>query len=54
MQVRNVALGERDDVHTRERQTLEQASGIFLVPAEAIERFGHDDVDLAAQGVGHT
>ena len=53
VEVRDVALGERHDVHAGERQALEQAGGVFLVAAEAVERFGHDDVDLAAQGVGH-
>ena len=49
MQVRDVAFGERDDVDAGERQPLEQAGSVFLVAAEAIERFGEDDVDLLPQ-----
>ena len=53
VEVRDVALGEHHDVHAGERQALEQAGGVFLVTAEAVQCFGQDDVDLAAQGVGH-
>ena len=40
VQVRDVALCERDDVHAGECESFEEASGVFLVAAEPIERFG--------------
>jgi hypothetical protein len=51
--MRDVALGESDDVHAGERQALEKAGCVFLVAAEAIERLGHDDVELVAEGLAH-
>ena len=53
MQVRDVALGERDDVDAGERETLEETSGVFLVTTEAVQRLGEDDVEAAIQGVAH-
>ena len=53
MQMRDVAFSERDDVHAGEREALEEAGGVLLVAAEAIERFGHDDVDLLLERLAH-
>ena len=53
VQVRDVALGERDDVHAGEGETLEESGGVLLVPAESIERFGEDDVESLVQRVSH-
>jgi hypothetical protein len=44
VQVRDVALGERDDVDAGEGETLEETGRVFLVAAEAVQRFGEDDV----------
>jgi hypothetical protein len=51
--VRDVAFCQRDDVDAGERQALEQPGGVFLVPAEAIERFGHHDVELLLERFAH-
>ena len=40
VQVRDVALGERDDVDAGEGEALEQTGGVFLVATEAVQRFG--------------
>ena len=53
VQVRDVALGERDDVHSGEREPLEEARGVFLVAAEAVERLGKHDVEPAVQRIAH-
>jgi hypothetical protein len=53
VQMRDVALGERDDVHAAERQALEESSGVFLVAAEAVQRLGEHDVKSAVQCVAH-
>jgi hypothetical protein len=53
VQVRDVTLGERDDVDAGESETLEEACGVFLVAAESIERFGEDDVETCVQRVAH-
>jgi hypothetical protein len=53
MQVRDVALGERDDAHAGERETLEESGGVLLVAAESIERFGQDNVESSVQRIAH-
>ena len=53
MQVRDVALGESDDVHAGEGEALEESCGVFLVPAESIQRFREDDVESPVQRVAH-
>jgi hypothetical protein len=53
VQLGDVAFSECDDVHAGERQALEQSGGVFLVPAETIERFGHDDVELLVERFAH-
>jgi hypothetical protein len=45
VQVRDVTLGERDDVHAGEGKALEEAGGVLLIPAESIECFGEDNVE---------
>ena len=45
MQVRDVAFGERHDVDAGEGEALEETGGVLLVAAEAVERFGQDDVE---------
>jgi hypothetical protein len=45
VQMRDVAFGERDDVDAGEGEALEEPGGIFLVAAEAVQRFGKDDVE---------
>ena len=51
--MRDVAFGERYDVDAGEGEALEQARGVFLVPAEPVERFGEDDIEPAIQRVPH-
>jgi hypothetical protein len=53
VQVRNVALSERDDVHARECEPLEETRGVFLVAAEAVQRFGKHDIESAVQRIAH-
>ncbi|HEX5069064.1 MAG TPA: hypothetical protein VFV78_02520 [Vicinamibacterales bacterium] len=53
VQVRDVALGERDDVHASECQTLEQAGGVLLVAAEAIEGFSEHDIERVVERGAH-
>jgi hypothetical protein len=53
MQVRDVTLGERDDVHAREREAFEQAGRVFLVAAESIERLGENHIELMAERIAH-
>ena len=47
VQVRDVAFGERDDIHAGEREAFEQTSGVFLVATETIERLRKNDVEVA-------
>ena len=51
VQVRDVALGERDDVHPSEREALEETGRVFLVAAEAVERLGEDHVESPVQRI---
>ena len=36
---------KRDDVDAGEGETLEEPGGVFLVSAEAVQRFGEDHVE---------
>ena len=45
VQVGDVAFGDRDDVDAGECQSFEQAGGVFLIAAEAVQGLGEDDVD---------
>lgn len=51
--MRDVAFGERDDVDAGEGEALEEARGVFLVPAESVQRFSEHDVEAAIQRVPH-
>ena len=53
VQVRDVAFGERDDVDAGEGETLEETRGVFLVAAEAVERFSEHNVESAVQRIAH-
>ncbi len=53
VQVRDVALGERDDVDAGKGQSLEEAGGVFLVAAEPVQRLGEDDIESAIQRIAH-
>jgi hypothetical protein len=53
VQVGDVALGERDDVHTGEGEALEESRGVFLVAAEAVQRLGEDHIESTAQCIAH-
>ena len=53
MQVRDVALSERDDVHAGEREALEQSCGVLLVSAESIQRLREHHVESLVQRVSH-
>ena len=53
VQVRDVALGERDDVHAGEGETLEESGCVLLVPAESVQRLREYDVESSVQRVAH-
>ena len=53
VQMRDVALGERDDVHAGEGETLEEACCVFLVPAETVQGLREYDVKSPVQRVPH-
>ena len=53
VQVRDVALGERDDVDAGEGEALEEAGRVFLVAAEAVQRLGEHDVEPAVERIAH-
>ncbi len=53
VQVRDVTLGERDDVDAGEGETLEETSGVFLVATETVQRLCEHDVEAAIQRVPH-
>ena len=53
MQVRDVALGERDDVHAGESETLEETRGVFLVPTETVQRLREHNVESSVQRIAH-
>jgi hypothetical protein len=49
VQMRNVALGQRDDVDAGEGEAFEESRGVFLVAAEAVQRLGQDDIESLVQ-----
>jgi hypothetical protein len=51
MQLGDVPLGQRDDLHAGEAQMLEQGRDIGLVAGDAVERLGQHDVELPLAGV---
>jgi hypothetical protein len=51
--MRDVAFGERDDVDAGEGEALEETGGVFLIAAEAVQRFGEHDIELSVQRVAH-
>ena len=51
VQMRDVTLGERDDVHADEGETFEKPGSILLIAAESIQRFGEDNVESPVQRV---
>jgi hypothetical protein len=53
VQMRDVTLGKRDDVHAGEGETLEEACCIFLVPAETVQGLRQYDVKSPVQRVPH-
>ena len=53
VQVGDVAFGDRDDVDAGECQSFEQAGGVFLVAAEAVQRLGQDDIESPVQRIAH-
>jgi hypothetical protein len=53
VKMRDIALGERDDVHASECETLEETCGVFLVAAETVQRLGEHDVESLVQRVPH-
>ena len=53
VQVRDVAFGERDDVHAGEGEALEESGGVFLVATEAVQRLGEHDIEAAIQRIAH-
>lgn len=53
VQVRDVPLGERDDVYAGEGETLEEISGVLLVSAESVQRLREHDVETSVQRIAH-
>lgn len=53
VEVRDVALRQRHDVHAGECQTFEQTGGVFLVAAESIQRLGEDYVETPVERIPH-
>ncbi len=53
VQVRDVALGERHDVHAGEGEALEQSRSVFLVAAEAVQRFSQYHIESTVQCIAH-
>ena len=53
VEVCDVALGERDDVHAGEGEALEETGGVFLVTAEAVQRFREHDIEPPIERVAH-
>ncbi len=52
VQVRSVALGQRDDADPGEGKALEQPGGVFLAAAKAVQRLG-EDIESAVQRIAH-
>ena len=53
MEVCDVALGERDDVHAGEGEALEETRGVFLVPTETVQRLREHNVEPSIQRITH-
>jgi hypothetical protein len=53
VQVRDVTLGERHDVHAGEGKALEESCRVFLIPAESIRRLCEHDVEPLVQRISH-
>ena len=51
MQVRDLPLGQGDDLHAGERHALEDVSDVLLVAADAIEGFRQHHLEAVAQSV---
>jgi hypothetical protein len=51
VQLVDLALGEGDDLHAQEAHPLVDMGDVLLVAGQAVQRFGHDDVELAGDGV---
>ena len=51
--MRDVTLGERDDVDAGEGETLEETGGVFLVATEAVQGLRKNDVEASVQCVPH-
>jgi hypothetical protein len=51
MQLVDLALGERDQLHAGEGEVLAERGDILLVAREAVEGLGHDHVELAGSGI---
>ena len=50
MQLADLALAERDDADVGVPHALEEARHVLLVAADAVERLGIDEVELAPRG----
>ena len=53
VEVCDVALGQGDDVHAGEGEALEESGRVFLVTAEAIQRFCEHDIEPTIECVAH-
>jgi len=51
--VGDVTLGERDDVHAGEGETLEEACCVFLVPAETVQGLREYNVEASVERRAH-
>ncbi|HKY22882.1 MAG TPA: hypothetical protein VJM31_16830 [Vicinamibacterales bacterium] len=51
--MRDFSFGESHDSHAKECQSLEEAGGVLLISAEAVQRFGEDDVEFALERATH-
>lgn len=52
-EVAHFAFSEGDNPNADKRQALEQAGGVLLVAAEAVQRFGDHDVEVVPERVSH-
>jgi len=53
VQVRDVAFGQRNDVHAGKDEALEEPGGVFLVAAKAVQRLGKDHIESTVQRIAH-
>jgi hypothetical protein len=53
VEVRDVALGKRDDVDAGKGQTFEETGRVFLVAAESVQRLRQDHIESLIQGIPH-